>query len=138
MEVFISIIIYGSILIILSNIKKGGKKGFNFDEMKKQFNDYFEDVLDDEVDDKSLEPVQTTTVYTEPEVHVHNDTSSVFVTPIKDELKLDEDDTILQVDRSLSQRNIKDPRALFSKKNIRTGFIVSEIMNKPKSLYRKE
>lgn len=47
---------------------------------------------------------------------------------------LEDDDIILEVDHSLSQGNIRDIRSVVSRSEIRKGIIISEILNKPKTM----
>lgn len=43
------------------------------------------------------------------------------------------DDIILEVDRSLQKKNIKDPRSLINRRTLRKSIIIKEILDKPKS-----
>ncbi len=142
MDFLISIAFYVIAIIIAVNVKKA-KNGESFGDMKKTFMEYFEEVkrealqedkpkvnvpeemIVERVDEPFIEPSLDSLVFEIPAYH------STF----KDELNIDdEENSPLQVDRSLSQHNIKDPRAMFSKNKIRDGIIISEILNKPKSL----
>ncbi len=118
--VIITVLFYLVLVLIIAARKNPKALGRSFQELKDTFLKYFEEETDVEPS-KVIKKVQP------------SDTS--FYTETRDELSLVyEDDIILKVDRSLSSRSIKDPRSMFSKKNIRQGIIVSEILNKPKSM----
>lgn len=118
--VIITVLFYLVLVLIIAARKNPKALGRSFQELKDTFLKYFEEETDVEPS-KVIKKVQS------------SDTS--FYTETRDELSLVyEDDIILKVDRSLSSRSIKDPRSMFSKKNIRQGIIVSEILNKPKSM----
>lgn len=118
--VIITVLFYLVLVLIIAARNNPKALGRSFQELKDTFLKYFEEETDVEPS-KVIKKVQP------------SDTS--FYTETRDELSLVyEDDIILKVDRSLSSRSIKDPRSMFSKKNIRQGIIVSEILNKPKSM----
>lgn len=142
MEFLISIAFYVIAIIIAVNVKKA-KNGESSGDMKKTFMEYFEEakkeVFEEAYPTDNAPEVNIVETVVEPFIEPTLD-SLVFEIPayhstFKDELNIDdEEDSPLQVDRSLSQHNIKDPRSMFSKNKIRDGIIISEILNKPKSL----
>lgn len=124
MWVLFLVIFYLAIGSIIGVIRSGSKGG--------SLREFLETI------ENYLEPPKTETPLPKPkEKIIKEEPRSVFYKPETSSLDEDDDgeeDIILQVERNVSKRNIKDVRALVNKRSIRHGIIVSEILNKPKSL----
>lgn len=113
----ITYIALGSVIGVI----KSGTKGGTFKDFFNAIEEYLEPPK------KEAPKIQKEKIKEEP-VSVFHETESSWD---EDE---EDDDIILQVERNISRKNIKDVRALIDRRSLRHGIIVSEILNKPKSL----
>ena len=129
-EFFLPIVFYFVIVIFLRNSSKKGQKK-SWTEFIDTIKEYFEvpEGSQEIVEEKKEAPISVF----EESVPTETFDQPVF-THDSWELFEDDDDVILEVERIDRKTNIKDVRSKISKRSIRQGIIVSEILNKPKSL----
>ncbi len=129
-EFFLPIVFYFVIVIFLKNSSKKGQKK-SWTEFIDTIKEYFEvpEGSQEIVEEKKEAPISVF----EESVPTETFDQPVF-THDSWELFEDDDDVILEVERIDRKTNIKDVRSKISKRSIRQGIIVSEILNKPKSL----
>lgn len=129
-EFFLPIVFYFVIVIFLRNSSKKGQK-MSWTKFIDTIKEYFEvpEGSQEIVEERKEAPISIF----EESVPTETFDQPVF-TYDSWELSEDDDDVILEVERIDRKTNIKDVRSKISKRSIRQGIIVSEILNKPKSL----
>lgn len=136
-ELIITITFYAAFFIISKAIRTAKKSSSNisfFEEVKTLISQEFSSEQESFVEETLVEEVSN-----EEDLSVFSESyqaldTSDFETELftqEDELY---DEVILEVDRSLTEKNIKDVRSLINKRSLRKNIIIKEILDKPKSL----